>query len=169
MPAGVPAYTALANMTLSSSASAVNFTSINQGYRDLVLVVDNAREATSNGASFLMRLNANTGSLYNIVTMVGEGGSAQSTTSVTQFEFPLTLGTGMSTTIPLNLIINVLDYSASDKHKPILVRFNHPGGNVTAANHGRFAANTAITQVNLFPFTGSFASNTTFALYGVSS
>jgi hypothetical protein len=40
MPAGVSAYTALANVTLGSSAANVTFSSISGSYRDLVLIVN---------------------------------------------------------------------------------------------------------------------------------
>lgn len=167
MPVGVSAYVALANVTLGASATSVNFSSISQDYRDLVLIIDNAREAANNGATMLMRFNSNSSSIYNEVEMSGNGTSTQSSTNTSQPEFALSQGQGMSNTNPMNFLVNIMDYS-TDKHKTVLVRTNFPSGMVQASAK-RFAATTAVSSINLRPFTGSFASNTSFALYGIAS
>jgi hypothetical protein len=64
MPAGVSAYTALANVTLGSSAASVTFSSISQSYRDLVLVITATTSAVDNA---FIRFNSDSGSNYNIV------------------------------------------------------------------------------------------------------
>jgi hypothetical protein len=168
MPAGVSAYTALANVTLGSSATSVVFSSINQGFRDLVLVIGNAREAANNGASMQMRFNANSTSIYNEVAMDGNGSSTSSSVNSSQPEFRLMQGQGMSNTDPMSFLVNIMDYATTDKHKTVLCRGDFPAG-LTQASAKRFAATTAVSSITLFPFTGSIAANTTFALYGVSA
>ena len=166
MPAGVSAYTPLANVTLGSSAATVTFSSINQGFRDLVLIIDNAREVTNIGASMQMRFNSNAGSIYTNVYMSGNGSSTSSSFGSDTF-FALSSGQGLSTSNPQSFIVNIMDYSTTNKNKTLLARNDMPSANV-AASAQRFAANDAVTSMTLFLFMGSIAANTTFALYGVS-
>jgi hypothetical protein len=86
-------------------------------------------------------------------------------------------GTAIGTPLagnPANLspiIIQVMDYSATDKHKSVLVRANSdaPSQNgVVAAVAGRWASTSAVTSVVLLPEVGpNFASGSTFNLFGV--
>jgi hypothetical protein len=168
MPADVSAYVPLANLTLGSSATSVTFSSINQTYRDLVLVIDNAREVANNGAVMKMRFNSNSTSIYNEVEMSGNGTTRSASTNTNQPDFNLSQGQGMSNTNPMNFLVNIMDYSTTNKHKNVLVRTNFPAGLVQASAK-RFADTTAVSSITLLPFTGSIAANTTFALYGIAS
>ncbi len=68
-------------------------------------------------------------------------------------------------------IINIMDYSATDKHKTILQRAGSPV-NVEWAVAGRVAITSAVTSITLWsPDNGSdvWISGTTFALYGIAA
>jgi hypothetical protein len=167
MPAGVSAYTALANVTLGSSSASVTFSSINQGYRDLVIVVTGA--VVVSGGTLTMQFNGVSTSTYFMVTMEGNGSAAQSSvdnldnlkTSIFNNPFRVSeLGNG---------VINIMDYSATDKHKSVLARVNNDL-RMSGAASGRWASTSAITSVTLFLSNSqSWATGSTFALYGVSA
>lgn len=168
MPAGVSAWTPLANITLSGSASTVTFSSISGSYRDLV-VVSFINTATGSGY-FRIRFNSDTGNNYNRVNASGDGAgslSSYATTSangLTLAEYAL-----MGASYRPQFITHILDYSATDKHKTVISR----GDNAATGTEmicGRWANTAAITTIQLLDQSGnSFAAGSTFALYGVSA
>ena len=72
------------------------------------------------------------------------------------------------TTADTFTIAQVMDYSATDKHKTFLVRSNIPANNV-AAHAVRWANTAAITTVAVEAISTTWAVGTTFALYGIAS
>lgn len=169
---GTPTYTPLANITLGSTTASVTFASINQTYRDLVLVV---QARTTTDSNFFIQFNGDTGYTggtwnYPFVSMTGNGSSATSNYSST--------GSGM-TGARMNFSAyldatnwhtskaEIMDYSATNKHKTVLTR----SGDSTEATEtiaARWANNAAITQIVLYP-TNSFTTGTTVALYGIAA
>jgi len=152
-----PTYTALANITLGSSASYVTLSSIPATYRDLVLVYSGSGTAPTEVWATLNGSTAN----GSTVVMLGTGSAAQSGTSAA-----ITIGT-IDTTI-CNNIVQFMDYSATDKHKTILTRSNRAGAG-TLAYATRWAITSAITSIAVVPQSGTFNSGHTFALYGIAS
>jgi len=159
------AQVALATITLGSAASTVTFSSIPGTYRDLRLVVQ--ASVTSGSVNHLFRLNGDTGSNYNWVGMGGTGSSALSGSGSNQTTGALDyygyLDSGLIATT-----FDLLDYSATDKHKSGLVRANN-AGNGTTANAVRWASTAAVTSLQVFPSSSTFTAGSTFALYGVVS
>jgi hypothetical protein len=152
-------YFPLANITLGSSSSSVTFSSIPATYRDLVVVVNHTKSALT---TFTIRFNGdNTSGNYTSVYMVGDGSSAVSGTE-TGFTFAFS-NTPISTQL-----VNVMDYSATDKHKTVLLRHSD-SSRQAAAYAGRWANTAAITSVVFAPSSGTFDSGSTFALYGIAS
>jgi hypothetical protein len=157
-----PTYTPLATVTLSTTPTSLTFSSLPATYRDLVLVIT---AAASSGQQFNFRLNGDTGSNYSYVLASGFASTTES--------FAETVAYGrfgnVATTTGI-YSINIMDYSATDKHKTIISR----SGDATASNVSMFAnrwANTAaITTIQLFPGSGgSFTSGSRFDLYGISA
>lgn len=156
-------YTPLANLTLGSSAASVTFSSIAAGlYRDLVLI------ATATGTAntdMRLRLNSDTGTNYNYVYMYGTGSSAISSSANLSFtRVTIDMLSSAATTV----IANFMDYAATDKHKTVLTRSGTASASVDALAH-RWADTSAISTIYLYPGSGSFASGSTFALYGINS
>lgn len=167
-----PTYTPLANLTLSSSATLVSFTSISQSYRDLVLIVNiTGVTGTPTAQGSGIRVNSDSGSNYNEVAMAGTGSSALSDTSSNQVFLPLSTAEG---SVPSVTIVNFMDYSATDKHKTILQRGNRSDSQVNARAQ-RWASTSAITSIQLYApdfISGtqdSWNAGSTFALYGIAS
>jgi hypothetical protein len=155
-------YTPLANLTLSSSASTVTFSNIPATYRDLVLVIDDARSATSQ--QFNVRLNGDTGTNYSWVTgfVIGSDiiGSAQGA-PLAQFRL------GNINTTSSSHITNIMDYSATDKHKTSLTRSTNVGGNQVWMLANRYASTSAITSVSIYTGGDPMLSGMTASLYGI--
>ena len=155
---GTPTYTAIASQTLTSSASSVTFSSIPSTYRDLVLVWANGGASTY--AVGMVFNSDSTATNYHWISMSGDGSSAASATSNTNF-FSANYGSGVNT-------IQVMDYSATDKHKSALTRINGDGGSVQA-RAGRWANTSAITSWQVFANATTFPSGATFSLYGIAA
>lgn len=157
------AMVALANLTLGSAQASVTFASIpTSGYRDLRLVMT----GTSVGNPDLtMRINGDTGSNYYRVFMQGTGSSAGSS-SATETAMQVSSNSVWLTSNQSNLLIDFMDSSATDKHKSVLIRFDNSALG-TSATAGRWGNTTAITSIQLLG--SSFATGTTFSLYGVSA
>jgi peptide methionine sulfoxide reductase MsrA len=157
-----PTYTALANITLGSSASSVTFSSIPATYRDLILVA--TAQSTPTPAGFLVNFNGDTGSNYTTVVMTGVASAAETFTSG-----QLTYFVQIPSDAQNVLIAQFLDYSATDKHKTYLSRNNSKGEGVEASA-GRWANTAAITSM-VFTCSGgdTWASGSGFSLYGIAS
>lgn len=147
--------TAIATITLQQASSAVTFSGIPNTYRDLILTIDGGA-SSAQSANLYLNADTNTAS-YPRVTMYGDGASAVSGATSN----PRILDIGTSASI---LISSIFDYSATDKHKTVLVRSNTSG--LVAASAMRWANLTAVNQISAVAHTGTFNSGTSFSLYG---
>jgi len=165
MPAGVSAYTALANVTLGSSASSVTFSSISQAYRDLVLV---SSVTTSANTYTFLRVNGDSGSTnYQGVTAGGNGSSPYSPLTSTNAAL-INVNFPTNDTAITSATINLLDYSVTDKQKPFLIRVSRASGG-TEMSAFRWVNTSAITEIVFGLLTGTYSAGSTFALYGIQS
>lgn len=159
-----PTYDLIASNVLTSSASSVTFSSIPATYRDLVLVMQPS--ASSSNSGMAGRVNNDSGSNYNIVRMYGTGSSSASNSYTAQSSFDF----GNSSAADGDLhIIQFMDYSATDKHKTILCRFNNAAGGFPSvwAYAQRWANTAAINTIVIS--SGTIGSGSTFYLYGIVS
>jgi hypothetical protein len=163
-----PTYTPLATITLSSSASTVTFGSIPNTYKDLVLVVTSAAGNTGapggNSRNLLMRFNGDTSNSYTRVIMSGDGSTARST-SDTQSWFSLDWY-GHTNNATHDHLIQVMDYSATDKHKTVLTRVRSTAA--TEAMASRWPSTSAVATISIFYDSNTLASGSTFSLFGIS-
>jgi hypothetical protein len=156
-----PTYTLIDSEVLASAAASVTFASIPADYRDLVLVIT----GTSSGAFnrlVSMQLNSDTGNNYSQVSMSGNGSDVTSSSGTSD---DLTVG-ALGTTSPAMGITQIMDYSATDKHKSLLIRQDN-AGLFTLARAGRWANTSAVETIYLFPNADNFAAGSTFYLYGI--
>jgi len=157
--------TALANITLGEASSSVLFSNISQNYRDLVLVFDGT--ATADVSSLRVQANADTGSNYSFTRAGGNGSTTFSSAPTSDF-VPLVWSNNALNTTKSNAILQVMDYSATNKHKAFLVRENNnnPTGSAVVMYASRWANTAAINQLRIFVVGNSIASGSTFSLYG---
>lgn len=164
------AMTLINSQVLGSAQASVTFSSIPGTYRDLRLVVVTDLASTAN---IQPRVNGDSGNNY---TNVGMGFNWQpalygaSNFSINAFSD--TRGYPVGGYAGGNMQIwEFLDYSATDKHKTVLMKAQ--GQPTSAANGGmdvtvqRWASTSAITSIVLSLTTGSFSTGGTFYLYGI--
>jgi hypothetical protein len=154
-------YTPLATVTLGSATASVVMSNIPATYRDLILVVDGTTSGTGVGVG--LRFNADSGTNYAGVIMSGSGSAAASSSNAANNVADIAY---FDNTSKMNAITQILDYSATDKHKTLLSRSNQAGTYVLAYA-SRWANTAAITSAQVLALTSSFASGTTLSLYGV--
>ena len=153
----------MATVSLSGATSSLTFSSIPATYRDLIVVFLGAGSTDLEGR---IRLNSDTGSNYNYVRMSGSGSAATSTSATSQTSGFVSAIAKATTTGALQLNINIMDYSATDKHTTIISRADQ-AANGTEAFANRWANTAAVTSVQILTSTGNFAAGSTFSLYGV--
>ena len=154
-------HTPIATQTLGSAASSVTFSSIPQGYTDLVLVI--AGNNSSSTYSPYIQFNGDTTTNYSITNLYGDGSSAVSNrSSNTATAYFGSLGATQG-----NAIVQIQNYSNSTTNKSALIRINDAGFRVYA-NVMLWRSTAAITSLTVFNESpGTFASGTTFSLYGI--
>jgi hypothetical protein len=158
-----PTYTPLANVTLGAAASSVTFGSVPATYRDLICVVVAAGSTTLQGR---IRLNGDSGNNYQYNRMSGSGSATSAATASSQSSGFVSAIAQATTTGALQMNINIMDYSATNKHTTIISRADQ-AANGTEAFVNRWANTAAVTSVQILTSTGNWAAGATFALYGV--
>jgi hypothetical protein len=156
----------LANITLGSAASSVTFSSIVGTYRDLVLVVQAG--VTSGPTNFRITVNGDSGGNYSVIGFRGNGSSANSYAASGMSIFWASYYDNVPSANTFNSQVNFMDYSATDKHKAVLVR----SGDASLDTQGqamRWANTAAITSLQCVPGSSTWLAGSTFALYGVSA
>tara|TARA_R110002110_G_scaffold72336_5_gene192601 strand:+ start:2347 stop:2832 length:486 start_codon:yes stop_codon:yes gene_type:complete len=154
-----PTYIPLATVTLAASSSAIFFTNISQDYSDLVLV----REFTStSNHSAYAQFNGDNGNNYSWVTAQAQN-TADSSAGTTNSIFG---ALGYTTVAGLD-ITQIMDYSATDKHKTILQRRDTASA-LTGMFAYRWANTDAITSItSISSSSHQFAAGSTFKLFGI--
>lgn len=160
------AYVPLASTTLASAVSIVTFSSINQGFRDLVLTVSGT--ITTGTASFYVFFNGDTSSSVAInVTLESNGSASYSAAQGAWYAIwgPYNYNTVLSTTQSVHQI-NVMDYSQNDKHKSVLMKSTNPA---TAIGYvaGRWGNTAPITSIAFVTTASTLTAGTTVSLFGV--
>jgi len=158
-------YTPLATLTLTSPDASITFSNIPATYRDLIFIVSHKVDSPAGTEDWYFRFNGDSGANYSFVRMVGNGSSAFSAAgSGTYANNFIDDTTNFSA-----YVIQIMDYSATDKHKTFLVRENLATFQVNA-RAGRWANTAAINSITI---TGAdfgadnFSVGSTFSLYGV--
>lgn len=161
------ALTALATTTLASSSATVTFSSISGAYRDLRLVIMHTNTGGATQEDSYFRFNGDTGANYSSVYMRGSGGSTNSG-SATNNTYLNTYND--SNTENVLTTLDIMDYSATDKHKTTLMRQGSTGAVFAIA--GRWASTAAITSISMTSSdfgADSFIAGSTFTLFGIAS
>lgn len=159
-------YTPLANITLGTAAASITFGSIPATYRDLVIVFQGT--VVSGTAGVRMRLNGDTGTNYSFLNISGNGAATSSANGTIDSYARVQRDVDATTTTALQTNINIMDYSATDKHKTVISR----NGNASLGTEGlvsRWANTAAITTVLVYSSSANFAIGTTVSLYGIVS
>jgi hypothetical protein len=165
-----PTYTKIGSQTLGSAAASVTFSSIPQGYTDLVIVVGSA--TFSANSTFYMQYNSDTGTNYSSTRLAGDGSAASSSRTTSANGAQIGAANGQSSSVMQTCIVQLQNYSNTTTYKTALARWSRSDAEV-AATVSLWRNANAITSIQLY---GGFANGTknsnmqtgtTVTLYGV--
>jgi hypothetical protein len=157
-------YTQINSITLAAASSSVTFSSIPHNFRDLICVIT-GQFTGSFGSGF--RFNSDTGTNYSNIMMRTNSPSESGTETAGTFYGSWS---GASASAPYQVVFQVFDYSASDKHKTALWRagYTDAASAIRAeAFAGRWANISPVNTVTINSSTNGFATGFTFTLYGI--
>jgi hypothetical protein len=97
--------------------------------------------------------------------MAGNG-SGTFTSTHTTGQIPMTWAYAFTAPTNNNSVVQIFDYSVTDKHKTTLTRTTIPDA-ATLAHGSRWANTAAVNTVAVVAFIGSFSIGSTISLYGV--
>ncbi len=158
-------YEPIASQTLGSAAPSVTFSSIPQGYTDLVIVINTGASIADDIGC---RFNGDTGSNYSFTILAGNGSTASSGRASNATRLNFTSNAYMRTSLTQNTIINIQNYSNSTTYKTAINRANVAEGAVDAIV-GLWRNTSAINSIQIFcdHNAGNFLSGSTFSIYGI--
>lgn len=152
------AMTALGTFTAAGGETSVTFSSIPSTYRDLFITFDYSSPADS---QIRFRYNGDSGSNYPQVSLYSfqtTGDSAASTLTYTP--------AAASPDGKFWGRLEIMDSSATDKHKITLVRSDNVDEYIDL-HASRWANTSAITSIECSLSASTFAANSTINLYGI--
>lgn len=145
-------YTQINSITLAAPSTTITISAIPQNFRDLVLVING-----SNAVQYRLNPNGDTGNA-SLVYMDGYGSPVGSGTDT---KISLWYGEGN-----IQSINQIMDYSATDKHKIVLTRASS-SQTAVSAYASRWASTGAITSLSIVSTSGTLAAGSTVVLYGI--
>lgn len=154
-------YTPIASVTLAADTTQVLFSGLPQTFRDLVFVFDGG--FTTPGDSIIY-FNGDSAGNYSRVYALGDGSSAASGANTVLFSGNWL---NFSNTLGNNGILQIFDYSQTNKHKTVLSRSNTPSGGLVLMMGGRWASTAAITSISISVFSGGVLAGSTISIYGI--
>jgi hypothetical protein len=156
--------TPIATQTLTAAAASVTFSSIPQGYTDLILITSTKTSSGSADGAIVCTVNADAGSNYSSTALYGTGSSALSFRSSNQTKMYFGRWSNTQYTATKTQFQN---YSNGTTYKTVLSQ----GGNTTDYIFewvNTWRSTSAITSMELKVDDGSnFAIGSTFSIYGI--
>lgn len=159
-------YIPLANATLSSNAATITFSSISQLYKDLILVINGKK--TTGTADAYMRFNSDSGSNYARLRLSGDGASVVAAQNLSDTQGYIDSYGYLDTNFSYATMVQIYDYSSTDKHKNWLSRANNAGLGIDILA-GKWASTSAISSILLGMTSDQWAVGTTVTLFGVAA
>ena len=157
-------YEPIASQTLGSATTTVDFTSIAANWTDLVLVAN--FNASSGSPNAKLRVNGDTGTNYSNTILHGNGSSAGSSRQSNSGEMSINWNVNLSTTSNNFLVWQIMSYANTNVFKTMLWATGNAGGEVIRTV-GLWRSTSAITSLSVFTASLSFASGSTFSLFGL--
>ena len=155
-------YEAIESITLTNNSSTVTFGSIPQTYTDLILI--HTITAVSGGTMGIdLEFNSDSGTNYSATEILGNGSSASSTRT-SNYNY-INSGAGSSAN-QTNSIYHIMNYTNTTTYKTVLCHATDPAA-FTRLVAGLWRSTAAITAVRIFHHSNTFASGSTFTLYGI--
>lgn len=150
------------SVTLSSSASSIEFTNLPQSATDFRLVLSG--RSTNADSSITIRFNGSTSSI-NMIRLTGYGDAGNPDSAYTSSQVGNISGSDYTASTFGNFELYVYNYASTSTFKRFYssgVSENNASLAVQNRIAGGFNTNTAISSVGIF---GNFASNSSASLY----
>lgn len=160
-------YKAIATTTLGSATATVTFSSIPQTYTDLILVTN--IQATTGSIFPYITFNSDTGANYSYTWISGRSTDAAVVGRNTNLNFiylPAYAGADTAN-LNFNSITHIQSYSNSTTYKTAISRCNNASTSNVDASVGLWRNTSAITTLVVGADTSTFASGSTFTIYGI--
>lgn len=160
-------YVALDKKTTTGSVASVEFTSIPQGYTDLVLVMEYSLSVAND--SVFMRFNSDTASNYSNTVITGNGTTAASyrdSSSSNGIRISATNSAQGSGTRQTN-IVHIMNYANTTTYKTVLDRYSSVGGTEAYVGLWRKTPEAINTITLRFAASANFETGSTFSLYAI--
>jgi hypothetical protein len=152
-------YTPIATQTLASATASVTFSSIPQGYTDLIIVMNGA---LAGSAVKLIKFNGDTASNYSCTTLIGSGSGSSSSGRYSESYIDVA---NAATNTYAN-IIQINNYSNSNTFKAYLAKQSAAGTSVEQIV-GLWRNTSAITSLTISTSGNNFNTGSTFSIYGI--
>ena len=167
-------YEPIATITLQSSTSSIEFTSIPGTFTDLVCVLMGRTDRTAT-ADEAVAFRVGNGSVdsnsnYSLTNLLGTGSSAlsQRLSNQTSAEWGVIATSSSSNTTPSMATHHLLSYANTNVFKTTLGVSARSEGAAIARYASLWRSTLAITNLRLIPVLGpNFVSGTTASLYGI--
>lgn len=160
-------YVALDKVTVSSAVASVTFSSINQGYTDLVLV--SSMQTSINNDAARLQFNSDSSTNYSFTQLYGNGSSATSNRATNQTAGRFANDCPNSSYFGV-YVTQIQNYSNATTFKTILSRGNAANQSVQAFATLWRKTPEAITSITIAPESGgTLLSGSTFSLYGIAA
>jgi hypothetical protein len=161
----------LETQVLGSSAASVTFSSLSSyasTYQHLQIRM--TTRSTADSATTFLRFNADTGSNYSAHRLFGQGSSVVSDAFANQAY--LFAGANMESGATANSfagsVVDILDAFETTKYKTTRTMAGATSTpNYVVMQSGSWRNTAALTQILLYPNTGSYVTGSRFSLYGI--
>ena len=157
-------YEPISTQLLTGTQATITFSSIPQTYTDLILVANCFSISSATSSSIGVQFNGDTATNYSRTLLFGDGSTAASTRDASISSSTILYYEGLANLAPN--ILHIMNYSNTTTNKTFIARANFAGSTVRLGV-GLYRSTSAITSVVLVPTTSSFASGSTFTLYGI--
>lgn len=158
-------YVQLDKVTVGSSTANISFTSIPQGYTDLICIMNSTRSL--GGYNLGLRINSDSGNSYSETYLEGDGstyiGGANTDTNTMRIAaIQGGFGTDLTT-----VVINLQNYTNTSTYKTVLTRYSQ-ASTIVGSSVGLWRSQSAITSIQIGSFSSAqFLTGSTFSLYGI--
>lgn len=169
-------FESIATATGTGSSGTITFSSIPSTYKSLqIRFLAKSTTTTGVNESLLLRVNGDTATNYTEHYLYGDGTTASANGAVTRSSISVYNGTMRSNATYANMmgvgVIDIIDYASTTKNKTVRYVCGNDVNAATsvgpALGSGLWLSTSAITSISLITSSGSWATSTTIALYGV--
>jgi len=167
-PATQTSFESISTVALSSSNGTITFSSIPSTYKHLQIRMFATGSTTAD--AYIRFNNDSTATYFCHQMRGGGGGTAQGYSYATQNQMVITSNIGQSSTSFSAAVCDVLDYQNTNKNKTIrsLNGYDLNGSGEAIFWSGAWNnSSSAVSRIDIIMSSGTFGSNSHFALYGI--